>query len=427
MKIKNCCVLVGMLAGCGDAVDESVHTATIPSVASLPTVSTCMQDLAAGRNVIPGRFIVGLRRDKIALGAASRELALRSKVAIRNPMDLATAHAVAVDLTELEVGQLRVDADVAYVEPDGLACAFDAQAEDDVTDTENTEDTRGNGRPRTSSCASGTSETVPTGISEIGATSRVHSGALVRVAVVDTGIDLDHPDLAANVLGGKGFVGNTTGDDDNGHGSHVAGTIAAVGGNSKGVIGVAPGAGLLAVKVLDRRGSGSYSAIAEGIDWAVQQGADVINMSLGGTLDSATLRTSIENARSAGVFMAVAAGNEGTLASQTYPAAYDTAVITVSAEDPATNGFPSWSNYGVPPIDLAGPGVSICSTSKSGGYAVKSGTSMATPHVAGAAALVLEGTPVVDPFVLRDQLVAGAIALGDTALHTEDLVNAAGL
>ena len=127
------------------------------------------------------------------------------------------------------------------------------------------------------------------------------------------------------------------------------------------------------------------------------------------------------------MFVAAAAGNESDDANVHYPGGYDDAVITVSAEDPANGTFPTWSNYGVPPVDLAAPGVDICSSTRGGGYGTKSGTSMATPHVAGAAALALEGALESDPFAVRDALVAATSPLDDTSLHAEDLLNVAGL
>lgn len=402
------------MASCvgGDPTAPTAGDATAPDA----TTSDCLAELAAGHDVIPGRFIVSFRADRVGVVAADREAAVGTLLGPRaRVFDIGVANAVALDLSPSEVERLRSDPRVAYVEPDGLACAFD-----------DAEGTAGKPQPAPA-CANGSSETVPSGLVEIGAPDRVHSGAGVTIAVVDSGIDLTHPDLVGNIVGGTGFVGNVTGADDEGHGTHVAGTIAALEDNGLGVVGVAPDADLLAVKVLDRRGRGSYSNIAAGIDWAVANGANVINLSLGGTSDSQTLRTALQAAHDAGVFVAVAAGNEGSSATQFYPAAYDDTVITVSAEDAASDGFPSWSNYGVPPVDLAAPGVNVCSSTRGGGYGLKSGTSMATPHVAGAAALALEGAPGSAPFAIRDALLGVLTPLGDTALHTEDLLNVAGL
>ncbi len=215
-------------------------------------------------------------------------------------------------------------------------------------------------------------------------------GAGVRVAVIDTGIDKDHPDLAANVAGGVNFVrkgrkpaNSSAWDDDNGHGTHVAGIIAAAD-NDIGVLGAAPEASLYAVKVLDKRGSGYVSDVIAGIEWAVANGMDVANMSLGGDGDVQSLREACDAAAEAGLLLVAAAGNDGGAVD--YPAAYPS-VIAVAATD-AADAVPSWSSRG-PEVALAAPGVDVFSTWKGGGYAVESGTSMAAPHVAGTLALAL--------------------------------------
>jgi subtilisin len=246
-------------------------------------------------------------------------------------------------------------------------------------------------------------ETLPAGVDRIDADKAHVSNYLglgARVAVVDTGIDLNHPDLAANIdtTLSRSFLSkgkNTMGDDDNGHGTHVAGTIAAVK-NSIGVVGVAPSATLIALKVLDRRGSGTSTDIIAALDFitAHNQAASsyvdmihVANFSLGGSgSDTASAyRTAFEQAVASGCFIAVAAGNESDDSKNHVPAAYDS-VFTVSAIDPTTDGFAYFSNYGAD-VDIAAPGVATYSTTMGGGYGNKNGTSMATPHVAGAAAL----------------------------------------
>jgi subtilisin family serine protease len=202
--------------------------------------------------------------------------------------------------------------------------------------------------------------------------------------VIDTGIDLDHPDLNVNNALSATFVPRTSSaNDDNGHGSHVAGTIAAIN-NTIGVVGVAAGAEVVAVKVLDRRGSGAYSTIIAGVDYvsANATSGDVANMSLGGPayteLDNAVLA-----AAGKGIKFALAAGNESTLASTKSPARVNHAnVFTVSAVG-TNDAWAYFSNYGNPPVDFAAPGVSIYSCYKGGGYTTMSGTSMASPHVAG--------------------------------------------
>jgi len=212
------------------------------------------------------------------------------------------------------------------------------------------------------------------------------TGAGVKVAVIDTGIDYNHPDLAANCKGGVNVI-NTRKDykDDNGHGTHVAGIIAAED-NDIGVIGVAPQAWLYGVKVLDRRGSGYVSDIIDGITWCIENGMDIANMSLGTNADIQSLHDACDAADDSGMLLVAAAGNDGGAVD--FPGAYDS-VIAVAATD-ADDVRPNWSSYG-PQVLLAAPGVEILSTWKGGSYKTESGTSMASPHVAGAIALNLAG------------------------------------
>jgi subtilisin family serine protease len=234
--------------------------------------------------------------------------------------------------------------------------------------------------------------------------ARVNGGAAGSFAtawVIDSGIDLDHPDLRVDVERSRSFVQRESSPNDlNGHGTHVAGTIAALD-NSIGVIGVAPGAPVVAVRVLDRRGSGSYSDVIAGVDYVAQYGrsGDVANMSLGGG-PSDSLDQAVINAAAGGVRFALAAGNDSDHANNHSPArANGPNVFTVSAFA-ANDKWASYSNYGNPPIDWAEPGSSIKSTWKDGGYNTISGTSMATPHLAGLmlAGAVRNGGPVIgDP------------------------------
>ena len=279
-------------------------------------------------------------------------------------------------------------------------------------------------------------ETLPWGVDKIDADlvwdadrnlvldSGAIAGAGVTVAVVDTGIDLTHPDLAANIAGGYNAIDPAkSANDDNGHGSHVAGTIAGVD-NTVGVLGVAPRASLLAVKVLDRRGSGYYSDIIEGIQWSVNNGAQVINMSLGGTYDSSALHSAVTAAVNAGVVVVAAAGNSGPGDNTVnYPAKY-AEVIAVSATT-SSNTLASFSSRGTE-VELAAPGSSIYSTYKGGGYQTLSGTSMASPHVAGAAALVIaSGVSGVDNVRARLRTTATDLgAAGKDNLYGYGLVNA---
>ncbi len=299
----------------------------------------------------------------------------------------------------------------------------------------------------------------PTGIARIGAGKLANKGTGIGVAVIDTGIDLSHPDLAANVVANVNCLNSKkSGQDDNGHGSHVAGTIAALD-NAIGVVGVAPEAKLAAVKVLDSAGSGSWSSVICGLDWATANAArynlKVVNMSLGGSgssdnncgnTNNDALHKAICRARNAGLTVVVAAGNSAADAATSVPSAYDDAVITVSAladSDGKPGGlgaatsygkddsFASFSNYGAA-VDIGAPGVNILSTWLGGKYNTLSGTSMATPHVSGSAALYIKSHPGSTWSQVRDGLRAAGEALNaghsDTSgKHPEPVVNASAL
>lgn len=271
------------------------------------------------------------------------------------------------DLTEAEVQKLLADPAVKYVEQDQVI-------------------TLEGGPPGGGgSCASSSSETVPCGINVVNGGANYTGNK--KAYVIDTGIDLDHPDLNVANFGFNAFTSGPDGssrDDGNGHGSHVAGTIAAIGGNGIGVVGVAAGALVVPVKVLDRRGSGSTSGVIAGVDYVGANGSsgDVANMSLGGGASS-TLDNAVVNASSGGIWFVIAAGNSGAHANNYSPArANGTYIRTISAMN-CSGQWASFSNYGNPPVDFCAPGVSVCSTYKSGGYASLSGTSMAAPHAAG--------------------------------------------
>lgn len=235
--------------------------------------------------------------------------------------------------------------------------------------------------------------------------TRVNGGVTTSVGtawILDSGIDLDHPDLNVDIARSRSFLSGkqeNNPDDQNGHGTHVAGTIAAID-NTEGVIGVAPGATVVSVRVLDRRGSGSYSGVIAGIDYVglIGQSGDVANMSLGGSFSQAINDAVV--AASGKVKFALAAGNESTDADNKSPAsANGSNIYTISAMGNGDN-WASYSNYGNPPVDYCAPGSSIRSTWKSGGYNTISGTSMATPHVAGILLLGnirTDGTVTDDP------------------------------
>jgi type VII secretion-associated serine protease mycosin len=240
------------------------------------------------------------------------------------------------------------------------------------------------------------------------------TGAGVTVAVVDSGVDAEHPDLAGQVLPGTDLVTGTSGvsSDPNGHGTHVAGTIAALTGNGVGVAGFAPDAKILPVRVLAENGGGTMSAVATGITWAADHGAQVINMSLGGTAQVTAVTNAIAYARSKGVVVVAAAGNSRSAGSPvSYPAA-DPGVIAVAATDSADNVAP-FSNQGTY-VDVAAPGVNIPNTIpvSRGGYSYMSGTSMAAPHIAAVAALLKAHRPELDSDQVEQAMETSAVDLG---------------
>ena len=237
------------------------------------------------------------------------------------------------------------------------------------------------------------------------------------VAVIDTGVDSTHPDLAPNLLPGHDYV---DGDDDpadlNGHGTHVAGTIAADRGNGIGVAGIADNAAkVMPIRVLDGTGAGAVSNVIQAYSYAFQHGAKVVNLSLGST-DSSRAEHDAIAAFPTMLFVA-AAGNGGADgvgdnndALGTYPCAYLLPnVLCVAASDNRDQLAP-FSNYGTTSVDLAAPGVSIASTWPGGGYSWSSGTSMATPHVSGAAALLWSAAPGSLPTDISSAIMAGVDA-----------------
>lgn len=244
----------------------------------------------------------------------------------------------------------------------------------------------------------------------------------VKVAVLDTGIDQDHPDLQDAIESTMDFTGDGI-EDVNGHGTHVAGVIGARL-NGVGFVGVAPRCRLLIGKVLDNSGSGAYSWIANGIRWAVDEGADVINMSLGGPSSDSDLFIAVHHALTQGVSVICAAGNEGSLFQNSvgYPGHYG-GVITVASHD--QNGNRSGFSSAGGELDFMAPGSRIWSTYVDGGYAELSGTSMAAPFVSGLAALVVSkhrsqggATPVDNCEDLREHLMRMATHPGYHDTHT---------
>ena len=261
------------------------------------------------------------------------------------------------------------------------------------------------------------------GVKRIGA-GTVHDGGNkgtgVKVAVIDSGIDYTHSDLDANYAGGYDFINNDPDPmDDNGHGTHVAGTVAAED-DGVGVVGVAPEAMVYALKVLGADGSGSYSDVIAALQWAVDNGIQVTNNSYGSSGDPGdTVKAAFDNTYAAGVLHVAAAGNSGTPPGKgdnvIYPAKWES-VIAVAATDESDNRA-RWSSTGTD-LELAAPGVDINSTLLGGGYGEKNGTSMASPHVAGVAALVIAGEGLSN-IQVRNRLQQTADDLGDAGFDTK--------
>ncbi|MDV2581970.1 S8 family peptidase [Alkalibacillus haloalkaliphilus] len=270
---------------------------------------------------------------------------------------------------------------------------------------------------------------VPYGIQSVQATD-VHPfgyyGQGVDVAILDTGIDASHEDL--NVSGGHSVFSNWPESDPyydgSGHGTHVAGTVAALD-NNLGVLGVAPQANLYAVKVLDSSGGGSYSGIAQGIEWSILNNMDVINMSLGGPTHSSILQAYSDYAYNQGILVVAAAGNSGNAWGSGdnvgYPAQYDS-VMAVAAIDQNENRA-SFSSTG-PAVEISAPGVNILSTYPNNNYSSLNGTSMASPHVAGVAALVWHYHPHYSNTQLRNVLNQSAKPLGSGNHYGNGLIQA---
>lgn len=232
-------------------------------------------------------------------------------------------------------------------------------------------------------------QVIPWGIDRIGA-NKVWSysrGRNVKVAVLDSGIDLNHPDLKENIKGGVNALNPLRrADDDNGHGTHVAGTIAAAD-NGTGVVGVAPSAHIYSVKIIDRNGEGKLSDIIGGLDWCLRNKMQVANLSVGTSAQSMGLRQAVRRATNAGIILVAAAGNDGRANSVDYPAALPEVIAVGSIDE--NNRLSSFSSRG-PEVTAVAPGSSVYSTAMGGTYKRLSGTSMATPHVSGLVSLALQ-------------------------------------
>ncbi len=344
--------------------------------------------------VIPGQYVVLLKGDfgyvksgtmsyddaQLAMTAVTKNILAKAGIYDREPLQVysVAVQGFAVNLSDVEVAALEKNPDVKGIWPDQMFTLA---------------------KPGTNPSVPPAQET-PYGITRVGGGATYGGGA--KAWIIDTGIDLDHPDLNVDAASGKNFIATSkTPEDDNGHGTHCAGIVAAKN-NTIGVVGVAAGATVVPVKVLDRRGSGAYSVIIAGVNYVAgaATAGDAVNMSLGGgaykPIDDAVLAMANK-----GLYVALAAGNETDDANNHSPARVnDNTIWTLSACD-AADKFAYFSNYGNPPIDFCAPGVGIKSTYKNGGYATMSGTSMAAPHACGVL-LFTNGNPKTSGYVLND-------------------------
>jgi subtilisin family serine protease len=347
---------------------------TVVLAVALTALATVLVVSAQGSGSGSGRYIVVLK-NAVDTSAVANLHAVRYGASVENVWSSAL-HGYSAVIPNDRIAALRADENVAYIELDGIATA--------------------------------TAQTLPWGVDKVDADvsstlAGNGSGAITNVDayVIDTGIDASHPDL--NVVEFKQYA-NGPPRDCNGHGTHVAGTIGARD-DTAGVVGVAPGIRLHAIKVLNCAGSGSWSDVISGINYVAGTSTRpaVANMSLGGPQNTA-VDDAVKGAVAKGVFFGVAAGNDGGNACGHSPAAAGTTsgVDTVAATD-SSDAEASWSNYGNC-VDIWAPGVSIYSTYKSGGYATLSGTSMATPHVVGGAALYLSKNLAASPGTVETAL-----------------------
>jgi subtilisin len=326
--------------------------------------------------------VAQLRVADLSRGAA---MAASATAPDGHDINLYEAPIVTLPLTAREIQALKAHPDVAAVEDDGWAYALPTAIHTTLATSPRVMPLVFEGQPKVED------ETVPVGVQAIKAVPAwgCSRGRGIKVAVLDTGVDADHPDLKPNIQGTVSFVPDESPMDGNGHGTHCAGTIGAAL-NGQGVVGVAPEVSMYGVKVLSNAGSGQFSWIIAGINWAITNKMQIISMSLGASQAPVALEAICNAAFNAGVLIIAAAGNDGPPkagrpTSVGFPGRYKN-VIAVSAID-ASNTIASFSSRG-PEVAICAPGVQVLSTQPGGGYTQLSGTSMACPHVSGAAAVI---------------------------------------
>ena len=386
LTLSSTMLALSMLAGCGTAptamtpaVDPGPLSGTSgaaePARAAEPAKAPAQPAPAYSAKAVPGEIVVKLKK-AMGIQSVPDMMRMESIEALGNTSVYKVPEGQTV---EQALEKLRKDPNVVYAEPNYIFRAFGASAKRTVND------------PKFGELWGLTKIQAPQ------AWDTTTGSPDVLVAVVDTGVDYNHPDLKGQVVKGPDF-GNNDNDpmDDQGHGTHVAGTIAALGDNGTGVVGVAYHTKILAIKVLGSDGSGDMAGIAKGILKAQEMGAKVINLSLGGEQDARTVRDAIDQVTAKGVLCVVAAGNENTTRN-TYPAAYPN-VLSVGASD-TRDARASFSNYGTY-VDIAAPGTGILSSTEKD-YKKHDGTSMASPHAAGVAALLVAQKPDLTPQQLR--------------------------
>ncbi len=338
-------------------MNKKVTIITLLSLLSFATLA-----VAADRKVI-----IGFKKESGITEENKKQKFYRSGGRIKRSHKI--INAVSGQLPEEEIAILKKDPAIAYIESDVVVGITEPMSAIPTLTQEYTDSW---------------------GVARIGGNSAVAAGitgAGIKVAILDSGIDYNHPDLKDNYKGGYNFVYNNNDPFDDGyisHGTHIAGIIGARN-NGTGVVGVAPEVSIYAVKVLGGMVMGDLSDILAGMEWAISNKMDVINMSIGAPIDSAAFKDACDRAYQAGIIVVAASGNTHSNSIE-FPAAYDS-VIAVSATNP-DDTFATFSNF-ADKNELAAPGMNIKSTMRGGGYGSMNGTSQATAHVTGAAAILL--------------------------------------